>query len=480
MGQRPNELTPHESPQHYWGAELRELRTTRGMSLAELGEQLHFNPSYLAKIERAERSIPAELAADCDRVLDAGGALIRLHALVESTRDRAAKAGGQRCDQVFHVAGGSVDVASRTGTLAGKTTLPAPADTGAELVVPARTAEGRVIFVSVPRRIFLQAIGSTAVGAAAASFPPFKQHTALLSLVNDVNPIEHFRQMLQALIDNDNLFGARRVIPMVSEQITIMQHLRSEWRGTDCRELFRMQAKYTEFCGWLHQDAGEHRLAEFWTDRALGLAQLAADHDLVTYVLARKAGLAGDMNIFADAVGAGEQAFSMAPPHSRLAVLAATFAGHGYALSGDYTAAKRTYDGARELFDTLDTSPDSVCPSLVDENYIALQWARSMTVLGDHHFAARIFHDVLAKLPGGYPRDRGVYLARAALAHAGDREVEHAATLGLAALAIGTETGSARILTELARLNDRLVPWDTVPAVADFRTAMQDTTVRET
>lgn len=43
------------------------------------------------------------------------------------------------------------------------------------------------------------------------------------------------------------------------------------------------------------------------------------------------------------------------------------------------------------------------------------------------------------------------------------------------ALTIGADTGSAEILTELAQLNDTLAPWNTVPAVIDFRTAMKDT-----
>ena len=48
------------------------------------------------------------------------------------------------------------------------------------------------------------------------------------------------------------------------------------------------------------------------------------------------------------------------------------------------------------------------------------------------------------------------------------------------ALAIGANTGSAEILTELAQLNDKLTPWNTVPAVIDFRTALQDTILHQT
>ena len=42
----------------------------------------------------------------------------------------------------------------------------------------------------------------------------------------------------------------------------------------------------------------------------------------------------------------------------------------------------------------------------------------------------------------------------------------------LGALAIGIDTRSGRIFTELTRLDDALAPWNTVSAVADFRTWM--------
>jgi hypothetical protein len=332
MGQRPKELTPHESLHHYWGAELRALRIARGLSLVELGQQLHCNPSYLAKIEWAERPIPATLIESCDRVLDSQGTLARLHALAESDRELAAKPGTQPPE---HVAGEVAHVVNPAGNLAGGATFPAALeagpDTGEEIVVPARTPDGRVVFVSVPRRVFLQSVGSAAVGLSATSavVPSATQRVAPRAAVDGIHPIEHFQQMRQVLVENDRLFGPRQVIPIVREQIGIMQQLRSSWRGADQRKLVRVQAQYTEFCGWLYQDAGEHHLAEFYVDRALGLSHMAADHELTAYTLGHKAHLVGDMRVPVDAIGAGEQALNLAPPRSRLAVLVATCTGMG-------------------------------------------------------------------------------------------------------------------------------------------------------
>jgi hypothetical protein len=127
----------------------------------------------------------------------------------------------------------------------------------------------------------------------------------------------------------------------------------------------------------------------------------------------------------------------------------------------------------------MEIDPDFPSTGWLDETYIALQWARSTAALGDYHCAAQRFQHVIADLPKRYRRGCGLWLARAALANAGDHQVEHAATLGLEGLTIGTETSSAGILTELARLDDALAPWNAVPAVADFRSAMKDTVLRQ-
>lgn len=59
-----------------------ERRNGRGLSLDELSKLVHRDASCLAKIERGDRNVPADLARDCDRALEAGGTLVRLHAIV--------------------------------------------------------------------------------------------------------------------------------------------------------------------------------------------------------------------------------------------------------------------------------------------------------------------------------------------------------------------------------------------------------------
>lgn len=99
--------------------------------------------------------------------------------------------------------------------------------------------------------------------------------------------------------------------------------------------------------------------------------------------------------------------------------------------------------------------------------------------MGEHHRAVKIFQSTITtELPSASRRGLGVCFARAALAHGGDHDVEHAAALGLETLGIGVTAGSGRIITTPNQLNNRLAPWNTVPAVSDLRTAMKDTIPR--
>lgn len=81
MAQASAELQPFASLRHYLGAELRAWRLLRGYSLARLGEEVHVSGDLLGKIEKAQRGPADGLITRCDDVLDAGGALSRLHGL---------------------------------------------------------------------------------------------------------------------------------------------------------------------------------------------------------------------------------------------------------------------------------------------------------------------------------------------------------------------------------------------------------------
>ena len=75
-----------------------------------------------------------------------------------------------------------------------------------------------------------------------------------------------------------------------------------------------------------------------------------------------------------------------------------------------------------------------------------------MTRLSEYPAAIDEYGAALNALGPAFRRDRGVYLARQALAYAGAHDAQAAGTAGLAALQIATETQSGRILVDLTKL----------------------------
>ena len=77
MGRKRRVLTPERSAVHRWGSELRARRDERGLSLAGLGRLARYDASYLGRLERGDQFATLPVAEACDRVLGAGGELVR-------------------------------------------------------------------------------------------------------------------------------------------------------------------------------------------------------------------------------------------------------------------------------------------------------------------------------------------------------------------------------------------------------------------
>jgi tetratricopeptide (TPR) repeat protein len=351
------------------------------------------------------------------------------------------------------------------------------AEDGDTIVIPCRALDGRITWVSIPRRAFLSGgLGVAALTAVTAAAGPSAQNVAALRLPaarnTGLTPVEHLRDLRRVLVDSDNLLGSGAVIPAVSAQINVIQQLLTGRRGADRHALVTLQAQYAEFAGWLHQDARDFRGAQFWLDRALEWSHMAADSEMSTYIMARKSQLAGDMTDAAGAVDLAAAAAKMSRRRSKLRATAATYGAHGHALAGQRSACLRSIDRASEVAGHLDSDPSSPWASWLDVSYIEVQHGRCLAILGEHDQAATVFRQAIRDLPVSYRRDRGVYLAREALAYAGARDPEQSAAVGMQAVAIAQDTQSGRIVGELALVGDRLTRWSNLRPVAEFQDAL--------
>ncbi|MGH3615206.1 MAG: RICIN domain-containing protein [Pseudonocardia sp.] len=60
------------------GAELRRLRTVRGLSLSAFADRVHYSKGYLSKLENGSKRVTTDIARACDEVLKTGGLLAEL------------------------------------------------------------------------------------------------------------------------------------------------------------------------------------------------------------------------------------------------------------------------------------------------------------------------------------------------------------------------------------------------------------------
>lgn len=467
MGQQPNELTPDAGPWHRWGHELRQFREARRLSQQALARRALIDRSHLGRFERAERPVPKHAAITLDDVLDAAGALVR-------GWDNAEREAPQDCSVPVSRAGTETHGASTRGhgasgpeTLAMSAVVRAGslADDTDTVVVPARL-HGRILFVPVPRRVVL----ASGIAGLAATAMPTAAPAAPVELADMGSPFEHFAQLRRVMIQTDNLIGPRHVLPALQQHLVSLATRRRAARGTDAVELLALETRYEELAGWFAQDIGDERTAHGHTAKALDASHITGDTDLTAYILGRKAQLAVDTGHPADALGLAAAARRTARPGSRLEVIAVLHEAHAHAVLGEGGEAHRAYDTALALL--CRAGSDGVWGSWLDAAYISTARARSLAALGEYEQAAAGFDSALAVLPPTYRRDRGVYLARAARAHAGTGNVTLAARIGGQAVGIAAETGSARIFGQLDRLDQALAPATGEAGVAEFRASL--------
>ncbi|WP_328914345.1 MULTISPECIES: helix-turn-helix domain-containing protein [unclassified Streptomyces] len=76
------DLNPYDSPQTFYGAELRRVREHAGFSQDRLGERVFCSGAYIGQIESAIRRPQLDLSQRMDTVLETGGHLERLCRMV--------------------------------------------------------------------------------------------------------------------------------------------------------------------------------------------------------------------------------------------------------------------------------------------------------------------------------------------------------------------------------------------------------------
>jgi hypothetical protein len=318
----------------------------------------------------------------------------------------------------------------------------------------------------VNRREAMKLMAATA--ASALPLVGYEPLRAVLASPESAHPLDHLRRMREMLAESDNLYGPSRVIPAAREQVALILELKSQARGSDLSPLLSVGAEYADLIGWLHQDSGQHQVAAWWLDRALEWSHLSMDDQATSFMLTRKSQLASDEGDGNGAVYAASAAARHA--NTRVAAIAATQSIRGYALLGDRKGFQAARHEAHELLARSD-GEGLTWGRFFDASYIEVHYAQGQVTLGDYRGAAQTYDAALASVPGEFRRDRGVYLARAAFAHARANNLDRAVRSGVESLAIGLRTRSARILRELRQFDAAIDRFSNEPSVSRFRDA---------
>lgn len=410
-----------------FGPELRSRRMARNVSLAELAKLVHYSKGYLSRIETGLRPASLALARLCDSVLHCDGALIELaeHATASELGDIGVEAGS------------ALD---------------------AERWVMEMGDNGAIWFQALNRR--------QALFAGAASL------MTLSGALGDARPGEHeaalgtFTTMFGQLRQLGQQTSPTLLLPTLIAQTHTMQALASRASGTTRDRSFSLAARYAEYTGWMAQESGQERVALWWTDLAVGLAQAGSDQELAAYSLVRRALMtmyAGDGK---QTVALAEQAQRHRAASARVRGLAAQREAQGHALLGDYSASCAALDRADELLaHAATTEPATVLGTSSVTNPAALTRAWCLYDLGKPAEAAQHFDRELGGVDPGRSRFQARWGVRRALSYATSGEVDHACELTEQLLGDIELVDSATVRWDLQELNRTLSRWLSHPSV---------------
>ncbi|MFJ9634506.1 multiprotein-bridging factor 1 family protein [Streptomyces sp. NPDC101175] len=162
MGQRPNVLTPEQSPQHRLGYMIRELREARGLSMRELAAKVFVSHAKVQRWENGERPPKDRGEVELiDQALGAGGFLIEMWQEI-----------GRGVTAPEHVSESAAHVSDTSLSLATVVSQAATSDEEG-IFVPARLDDGTVVLVALDRRAVLRAgMGISTAAVAGLPIPP--------------------------------------------------------------------------------------------------------------------------------------------------------------------------------------------------------------------------------------------------------------------------------------------------------------------
>jgi hypothetical protein len=436
------------------GLTLRHLRTQAGLSLRQLGKRALYDYTRLSRAERGEILIPIAQVRVLDDLLRAGGLLTAMRqAAVPGT---VAEVPAARCNV--------------TGD--------------GPFILQVRLPGGGSIVMSMSRRQFAQLITTGALSAALPGVVSTEDATRIARTLEqpaylDNQVLGYYRQALSACYAADKMQGPRRLIGAVLAQIEVLDSLRRGARQPYTDPLLQIMAQYGEMAGWLLQDSGDLDAAAGWSRRAAEWAHCAGDTRMAAYMLIRQANIATLTDDHAAVVQLAAAARrEPGPLEPKLTALALQQQARGHARLREFRTCFTLLERAAGILGDHPAVSDPSAPVYL-HHYDLLTLEEQSAVChreaGHADTAMAILENSIAATAGSATRDRGHLTAKLAvtITQASQPDPDRAARLGMDALAIARDSGSARIIRELRTLDSRLLShWPGHPASRDFSQAL--------
>ena len=457
MAQIPRELTPFESVLHFFGAELRHWRTTRGLSQAQLGARTHDSASAIGKIEIAQRRPTLPFARRLDAVLDSGGVFERLLLLAENEAPPPAQEPAQ--------------TGSPADPELGLAWNPTPAATVATVADLWKADMQRRTMIS---SLWVAAVLAEPIARWLVDAPDQVTHAGIRRVGQA--DVDALWTMCEAFADADHQLGggyARSTLIHYADRV-VAPLLDGTYTETVGRGLFAASARLCDIAGFMCFDSGRQGLGQRYFIQALRTAKISDSGALGAHILADMSMQAHYQRHAREALALAEAAVTTARNAGSSSTLARCHAIHAraLALSGDAGGSQKALNEAEDALGRATPDDEPFWIRFFTAQQLATESMYAAADLGRSHDVRH--HAAEALAPANTMRRRQV-LATATLASShlpaeGDAstaaaDVDHACELLSSIVPVVGSLSSARVLTSINDVRRRLTAFPQRPAV---------------
>lgn len=417
------------------GALIRELRSSRNLTLATVARRVGCAESLLSQVETGTRHLRPWLAEALDVTFHTGGSITALLSSTSTYPGMSTERGDHRESELICVR------------------------------VP-----GRGVTVPISRRDVLSALGIGAVGGTLLQ----GLHRAAADVRVDEETVGELERTLTGLQAAGRIMPPAQVVGPLTGQVALLDALRRHAHPRLHRALLILQARYAESLSWMSEEAGDLTAAVYWTDRAAHWAQIATWPAMTAYTHIRRSMLA--VSFSSDGPAAVEQAVLAlrtpdAPP--RIRGLAAKQMAYGYALSGRPDATSRALDLIAAHFDRAvpgdEDGPIVGQRSVNDPDLLLIYRATSEVYLGGGDLTITALAPRMTAISHQSARTHAITAAKLAQAYANLGEPGQACSLIHSALDAAASVDSLTTRAELHRALPTLERWAHRDDVSDVR-----------